>query len=378
MAHAVDSRLSTPITELRSDLDKAERMLPQLDAANVGGLPGAPGSTAGALRASGRRRRRPARRADALERSAGRRSLARAGAIVRAAGARPSYRTLRAQHPPATGTWWHLDELLAAQRQRNWRRTAITLGVVAVVLIVAALVYRTWLAPSPEVVLQVERAARHRIRRHGRRTGRGLCDRRIHAGELPDDPQLLVWAGVLAEQLGDTAQAAAYLARARAALTAEPLNFHLSLAQTRFQANDLDGAVEAAKAAEAVAPDDPRVAFMFGSIAEAQGHAQRGDPILRAGGQPGRGYRPAVGGDEQDAHGDAAAVAPDEPSRWTNLLQCPAARPFRDARLRAQRRVVRGRRRARRRPRPLHRPGAAPHVAAGRALDHPRHRRRHR
>jgi tetratricopeptide (TPR) repeat protein len=271
MAHAVDSRLSTPITELRSDLDKAERMLPQLDAANVGDylahldrlqalFDQVDGDDADL-------RSELTRWSDLQAQIA-----QRAGAIVRAAGGATSYRTLRAQHPPATGTWWHLDELLAAQRQRQLRRTAITLGVVAVVLIVATLVYRTWLAPSPEVMLQV--SALHDIESAAMAqdwaTAYAIAQSTLE--KLPDDSQLLVWAGVIAEQLGDTDAAAAYLARARAALTAEPLNYHLSLAQTRFQANDLDRAVEAAKAAEAVAPDDPRVAFVFGSIAEAQGH----------------------------------------------------------------------------------------------------------
>ena len=313
MAHVVDSRLSTPITELRGDLDRAERTLPQLDAATVPAylerldrvqslFDQVDGDDAD-LRAELTRWSDLQAQIDL-----------RAGAIVRTAGGTAKYQALRAQHPPATGSWWHLDELLAAQRRRQLRRAAITLGVAAAVLAVIVLVYRTWLAPSPAVLLQV--GALHDIESAAMVQDWQKADAiaRSTLETLPDDPQLLVWAGVLAEQLGDTDRATTYLEHAKA-LSSDPSGFHLTLAQTRYQANNLDGAVAAAKAAEALAPDDPRVPFLFGSIAEAQGQYKEAILYFERVATLGRGHRPTVDGDEQDAHGDAAAEPTDEPTR---------------------------------------------------------------
>lgn len=270
MAHTVDSRPATPISELRSELDRVERMLPQLDTATG---------------------------ADYLERLDRVQALfdqvdgdevdlrtewtrwsdlqaqieRRAGALVRAAGGTGAYQALRARHAPAAGPWWHLDELLATQRRRRLRRTLITVGVIAAVLAVAVFVYRTWLAPSPEVILQV--SAVHDIESAAMaedwQSAFSVAQSTLE--KLPDNPELLLWAGVLAERLGDANQAADYLTHAKAALSADPLDYQLSLAQTRFRANDLDGARAALQDAELLAPDDPRVVFLFGNIAEAQG-----------------------------------------------------------------------------------------------------------
>ena len=90
---------------------------------------------------------------------------------------------------------------------------------------------------------------------------------------MPDNPDLLVWAGVLAERRGDTAEAADYLARAQQVL-ADPLRYELALSMRRLQASDVDGAEAAAQAALAINPNEPQAVFLLANVAELRNQPQ--------------------------------------------------------------------------------------------------------
>ena len=80
----------------------------------------------------------------------------------------------------------------------------------------------------------------------------------------PADPDLLVWEAVLHEQLGNTAQA-------QQTFVGQPAAFWTLVGNHRQQAGNLLGAEAAGQQALALAPQDARVTFLLGVVAEARG-----------------------------------------------------------------------------------------------------------
>lgn len=272
MAHTVDSQMSTPGADLRQSLDRAERQLPTLKAGDVGDY----------LRsldhvqqifdllstAAADLRPEMTRWLDLQTRLG-----ARAGQLVKLAGAEGGFAALRNANPPATGAWWRLDELVAVERKRMWTRAAATLAAIVLVLAVAAFVYQRFLAPSQEVVMvmgtinDVEQLALEK--RWDEATA--LVGPALQ--EMPTEPDLLIWAAVLAERRGAADEAADYRAQAERAV-GNAVQYQLTLGMRRLQAGDLEGAEAAALAVQAINADEPQATFLLASVAESRGQTQ--------------------------------------------------------------------------------------------------------
>jgi tetratricopeptide (TPR) repeat protein len=266
MAHTVETRVDTPTAELRELLDRAERQLPVLD---TGGL-------ADYLRSLDRiEYLMSSLTADSVDlRSEMTRWLdlqARLGArspqLAKLAQPLGGFAALRAANPPAEGLWWRLDELVSAERKRNWTRWLTTGLAVVAFLAAAAFVYQQWLAPSPEVVLAVSAVNDVEQLAMEQKWDEAFAITEQSLQRLPDNPDLLVWAGVLSERRGDPAAAATYLQRAEQAL-ADPLRYQLALGMRRLQAGDVDGSEAAAQAALAINPNEPQGVFLLANAAE--------------------------------------------------------------------------------------------------------------
>ena len=278
MAHSVESHISTPIAELRQLLDQAERQLPMLDSATVvayltrldriaalftqleAGHAAQGASIDQALRAE-------QTRWDDLQAKL----LSRSAQIVKAAGGAGSYAALRAQHPPATGSWWHLDTQIALRKRRQFQRLLQLLIIVAVVTTAGVWAYQTWLAPDAATLALVDALSSAERHVDAQEWEAAMA---VITGALevqPDNPELLLWATVLAERLGDDAAAAAYGAHALAQLGGDEARYLLALGMNRFRAGDLDGATAAADGVAALQPESPQVYFLYGNIAEARG-----------------------------------------------------------------------------------------------------------
>lgn len=266
MAHTVETRVETPTAELRELLDRAERQLPVLDSSSlvdylrsldrIEQLMAALSAEAVDLRPEMTRW---------LDLQA--RLGARAGRLVKLSQPLGGFAALRAAHPPAAHSWWRLDELVAADRKRSWTRW-LTIGLVAAaVLALAAFVYRQWLAPSPEVVLAVSAVNDIEQLTLEKNWDEAFARAEQALEELPNNPDLLVLAGVLAERRDDAAAATGYLQRAQEAL-GDPLRYQLALGMRRLQASDVDGAEAAANAALAIDPNEPQAVFLLANVAE--------------------------------------------------------------------------------------------------------------
>lgn len=273
MAHIVETQSEAPGAELRRRLDRAERQLPSLKAGELADYLRSLDSVQqrlDALTAEAADLRPEMTRWLDLQARLG----ARAGQLVKLASAEGGFAALRAANPPATGAWWRLDELVAAERKRTWTRTAGMLAAVALLLAVGAFAYSRWLAPSPEVVrvLSTLNDVEQLAMEQKWDEASALLRESLQAD--PSDPDLLVWAGVLAERRGARDEAADYLARAEQAI-GDPVQFQLVLGMRRLQAGDPEGAEAAALAAQALRPDEPQATFLLASVAELRGQTQQ-------------------------------------------------------------------------------------------------------
>lgn len=266
MAHTIDTRASTPSGDLRDLLDKAERQLPVLtaqvfeeylvDLDRIDALFDEQAANGADVRSE------RTRWDDLVERL-----QTRATSLVKLARPCGGLASLRAKHLPASGPWWHLDELVAARRRRTWQRTAVTAAIVIAIGMAAVGAYRTFLAPSPETVLVVGSLSKVEQLAIEKKWPEALAEAETTLATVPDEPDLLLWAGLLAEQLGQTDKATGYFERARQ-MVPDALRYHLMLGMHYLQSENADGAEKAALAAQALKVDDPQSYFILGSVAE--------------------------------------------------------------------------------------------------------------
>ncbi len=188
--------------------------------------------------------------------------------LVAAAAKAGGLAKLRAQQPPATGSWWHLDTAVAQRRTQMLKRAGLTIAAVVVVVGLAlwGINAFTPAAGSPvTVTAQIEQLV----------TDQKLPDALVAVDKarqtLPNDPDLLVWDAVLNEQLGNAAQAKTSLAQAQQKFVGKPAAFWTLVGNHRQQVGNLPGAEQAGQQALALAPQDANVTFLLGSVAEARG-----------------------------------------------------------------------------------------------------------
>ena len=178
------------------------------------------------------------------------RLMARAGQFVKLANQIGGMATLRAEHPPATGAWWHLDQYVAAQRRRQFRQLGITLAIVVVLAVTGGWLYNTFFAPSPEVLLAVNTS--NRVEQ--------LVSEQKWADALALVEQTLVALPAESDcSCGRACWPSAWVTTSgrapiwpRRSGHRHALSYYTALGMRRFQAGDLDGAVAAAQAAQTV------------------------------------------------------------------------------------------------------------------------------
>ena len=273
MAHTVESRVETPTADLRDSLNRAERQLPVLDSSSLveylRGLDRIEELMESLTAESVDLRPEMTRWLDLQARMG-----ARASHLVKLARPLGGFAALRAANPPAVNGWWRLDELVSADRKRSWTRWLVAGLVAAAVLAVLAFVYNQWLAPSPEVVMAVSAVNDVEQLAMEKKWDEAFALTEQTLQQVPDNPDLLVWAGVLSERRGDTAKAQEYLGRAEQVL-ADPMRYQVALSMRRLQASDLDGAEAAANAALAIDPKEPQAVFFLANVAEARNKTEQ-------------------------------------------------------------------------------------------------------
>lgn len=270
MAHSVVTRTRNLATRLREMLDKAERLVVQLDGTNVGEflqLLDAIERAMAELAEGGLDVRPEMTRWESLLN----RINSQPTPIVRAASSAGGFRQLRAANPPAESFWWHLDTEVTRRRRKALTRFSMTLAAIIVVAVVALWALETFFPPDPVAVAMVETTSIiDRLTNEHDWEG-ALAVVQEARQRLPEQAELAVWEAVLHERLGDPVAAVAAMQEAKTMLAEMPAQFYIFLGNKRLMVDDLDGAQLAAEEGLEVSPDEPQLVFLLGGIAEARG-----------------------------------------------------------------------------------------------------------
>ncbi len=192
--------------------------------------------------------------------------------VGKAGGSR--LRSVRDELDADPDDWWlNLDSMISAGRSASMRKLAIRLGIGLVVVLVLAVVYQLFLAPKP--------TESERLRSAGDLLNQGQLEKaRTEYGALVEagagGMQAPLALGAILTQLGQEADAQAYLDQARA-LAPSTADYYAELANLYYRMasqGGLDTVAKAEEAAQAALAEDPNSANAYlalGGVYELQG-----------------------------------------------------------------------------------------------------------
>ena len=268
MAYSVESKANSPANVLRDELDRAEREVVKLDAGNIESylrLLDQIEQRFGELMANETDLRSELGRWDSLMS----RLQTKPEPLVAAAARVGGLGQLRQKHPPAENFWWHLDKEVAQRRTQQIKRIVTT--VVAVVMLLGGgyWVLNTFFPPSPSAVQMMETNSQLEQLIAEQRWQEALTVVETAQQTLPDEPELILWEMVFAEQLGDQERANHAWVRAQALLPDLPVELLVQLGNQRMQVGNFQGAWNAGQEALAIDPENAQATFLLGGVAEA-------------------------------------------------------------------------------------------------------------
>ncbi len=165
--------------------------------------------------------------------------------------------------------WWYINQGVADQQRRMWRRVATILVVLFVVVLGIYIALQTVLAPDPQVVARYE-AENNAFAAFEQ----GSAEDALTAVEsglaiVPGDGNLLMLQGIFQEFLGQDDAAAQSYRQAQSAIN-NPLAFHIGRGQTYLRTNQPEKAE--ADAIAALELDDSAAAawMVLGQATEMQ------------------------------------------------------------------------------------------------------------
>jgi tetratricopeptide (TPR) repeat protein len=129
--------------------------------------------------------------------------------IVRVSRAQGGLRHLRARREPGEDNWWWwLDRGLAEQRRRALERWVWRIVGIAVVLVATVWAYVRFLQPPQAVRQKARYVLNAEAELQGRDYESAASDYRLALELAPNDPELLLMAGLMEEALGRPLEAA--------------------------------------------------------------------------------------------------------------------------------------------------------------------------
>ncbi len=274
MAHNINSRAISPADQLRRDLEEAEKLVTRVASADVETLLltlDRIDSEFDRLTDSGMDLRPEQSRWDSLIQ----RVNSQAAAITSAAAKGPRFPRLRKTHAigPASEVsfWWYLDQEASRQRRRMLVRLGTIVGTVVGGVLLAYWTMQTFFPPDPLDVLYAD--VMYQLDQYSMEQNwpDALAVIDANLDQLPAEPDMLIWRGVLEERLDHPEIAKQNLAQARALLTGREVFYWTTLANRRLQTGDLDGAEPALAQALTLEPENPQAYFLLGGLAEARG-----------------------------------------------------------------------------------------------------------
>ena len=186
--------------------------------------------------------------------------------------------------PPPEQWWWYIHDLVIQDRQRLIKR--VTIGMVIFILLLAASVitYNTFLAPSPEVVarLNAENNAFDAAEVGDYREAIVILDEGL--AQVPGDPGLLIFKGILHETVGQDSKAIRSFRQAQTNLN-DPITFHLGRGRLKLRLNQPGRAEQDARLALELDEDSPGAWLLLGNALEFQDARFEAVPAYEKAGQ---------------------------------------------------------------------------------------------
>lgn len=267
MAHALDSRASSPANDLRDTLDLVERLIVSPNADTIETLLTSLDKIS-AMFNDLTQTNIDLRSEEVRWEGILRRLQSKPGKIAAAANAVGGFDKLRAQHPPADEEWWRLDQVISERRQQSLFKGLQTLTVIA---LIGLIVYLLLPEPNPDAVFVLETEAVLEDAMMAGELDEAQVAAISAAEQLPTSPELWLWATVLSEQVGDDVTAERSLENAMALMPDQPVSVWVDLGNKRLQLQDFDGAEAAANEALAIDDQEPQGYFLLGGVAEMRG-----------------------------------------------------------------------------------------------------------
>lgn len=270
MAHAVDSRASNPANQLRELLDEVERLSVKPSADTVEALllklDEIESLFAGMAQEGIDLLSERVRWQNIMNRLESRPEL-----IANAAAKAGGLASLRAAYAPATGVWWRADEIRAQRTRSSLIRTVSTLVLVVGGIALAFWLFNTLFPPDPVAVAVMEAASAvdRQVTEQDWPAAFAIAEQAL--AQYPNEPELLIWAAVLAEQLKDPQLVQKYTTQAQAQMGGETVRFWLQMGMTRMRVNDMPGARAAGETAILIDPNNPEGYFLAGNVASQTG-----------------------------------------------------------------------------------------------------------
>ncbi|MHB0878703.1 MAG: hypothetical protein ACYC5O_21910 [Anaerolineae bacterium] len=185
--------------------------------------------------------------------------------LVQRAGARRLQQMRRETEPEHDEWWWRLDQTVAEQRGQRLRHLGVRIGIGVAVLLVVAVVYQVFLAPSVESRGTDQRLSDAEGYLIQGRLEAALTEYMSVLDARPEDAAATAAVAAILDQLGRADEAEPYFARAEA-LAASPADYYadLSMAYYRMsQQGTIDAVAKAEQAANQAIAADPQSAKAY-------------------------------------------------------------------------------------------------------------------
>jgi len=196
---------------------------------------------------------------DRLQKNAPR-LLERIGGAAALKSARP------AGASPERAKWWFLEQEAARRRAKTFKRGGIIVGAAAILALIGVILFNTLLKPDPKTVLRAHNfGAAVDLAAYEHNYPAALFQIDEALAVLPDDPELLVFKGVLLQHLERGDEAEAIFERA-AQLSPSAEYLPLARGQIYLQLKQIDAALEDGFQATAAAPDSAEAWFLLGRV----------------------------------------------------------------------------------------------------------------
>ncbi|MEM7537817.1 MAG: tetratricopeptide repeat protein [Chloroflexota bacterium] len=192
------------------------------------------------------------------------------GELVRKVGS-GQFPRLRRKYPTAENFWWYLDQEAGRRQRQAIKRLVTTIAIVVGVVVGGYWTINTLFPPNPDTILVVESTGEIEQRILEEDWAGALEIAQAGLQILPDEPELLLWQAVLAEQLEDADLFNESIEQASVTLSDRLELMWIYIGNRRIQVGNLEGAQAAAETALELNPDEPQGTFLLGSVAEFQG-----------------------------------------------------------------------------------------------------------